>query len=508
MLDEKNLDRTDAMGRQFGEMKKQVLPPPALEKAVIEGVPYGKPVLTRVHVLRITKAVAAYVVGIALFLGMVLVLPSLWEGKSPVGTNPSQGTITSIEPYQPKPLSDLTLPTAHFYITRQGTPEEIGELFGQAHSPELSAWFPVIRIDSVDALQEFYDKADQVLSLDNEATASFSSAKASEYDKSYFKRNVLAIGYFNSSVQSYGYALTMYSKVRDTITFGVSDYGGLVDYAFAGNLMVVELARSEISGVKDFGAYLDQSKVETSVEDRKTVVEIEYGGIYRFSGVWAGKLTRELAELDYGKSEISNPKLYKPIELQTVNGSYTYLVTRNEVLHGDRSAKYAMSSTLKRILDHYPSVPVMDFVGTLGNLSRETEKLIAEFAEPTVEGMNSVVRLDSWEELREFLAATDEEFRMAENTAALDAFLASKIGELGKDFFDGYSLLVSGFDASSGSFSYYLTDVRITPDHALIMEVQQNVFLSYAPTMDVVRWSASIRIPTELLIDVEKYGCQ
>lgn len=95
MLDEKNMDRTDAMGRQFGEMKEQLLPPPALEKAVIKGVPYGKPVRTRVHVIRITKAVAAYVVGIALFLGMLVMLPGLFEGGDPIdpaGTNLSTST--------------------------------------------------------------------------------------------------------------------------------------------------------------------------------------------------------------------------------------------------------------------------------------------------------------------------------------------------------------------------------------------------------------------------------
>lgn len=115
MFDGKNIDRNDPVGRQFGEMKKQVLPPPALEKAVAAGVLYGKRVRTRVHVIRFTKAVAAYVVGIALFLGAILLLPQLLESSdpvTPVGTTPSVLT-------EPVPLSSLyegkTVVSANFY---------------------------------------------------------------------------------------------------------------------------------------------------------------------------------------------------------------------------------------------------------------------------------------------------------------------------------------------------------------------------------------------------------
>lgn len=121
MLDEKNLDRTDAMGRQFGEMKEQLLPPPALEKAVMEGVPYGKPVRTRVHVIRITKAVAVYVMGIALFLGVLVMLPKLFEGGEPIDPTPA-GTTPSV-PTEPVPLSSLydgkTVTSADFYYNME-----------------------------------------------------------------------------------------------------------------------------------------------------------------------------------------------------------------------------------------------------------------------------------------------------------------------------------------------------------------------------------------------------
>ncbi len=509
MLDEKNnhQNESDPMKEQFGELKKQVLPPPALEKAVIEGSPYGRRPSPLLHVRRISKAAAAYVLGIALLLGMLVMLPHLWEGNTPVGSDPVNTTTT--DPISPEPADGLTLPETHFYITRQASPEEIGELFGQRHSPDLSAWFPVITIDSPEALQAFYAKADKPLSLSlyAESTDSFSQAKVAEYDKTYFKTNVLVIGYFGSNNQGYSYALTMYSKVRDTITFGVSDYGGLVANALAGNLMVVELPRGEISGVKNFGAYLSQQSGDISVEARQTVAEIRYGGTYRFSGAYAAKLTKDLAALDYGESEIKNPEMYGPVQVETVNGSYTFLLQKGEVMHGDRSAKYGMSSILRPILDHCPNVPLKSFAGEV-YLTEETRSLIATFAEPTVEGMSSVIRLDSWEELKEFIATTDEEFRTAEDTAALDAYIATQIGEYGEDFFDGYSLLVGTFYASSGSFSYYLTDVRITADHRLIMDVCQNAYLSGAHTDDVVDWTVAVRVPTELLTDVVQYGRQ
>ena len=507
MLDEKNLDRTDAMGRQFGEMKEQVLPPPALEKAVIEGVPYGKPVRTRVHVIRITKAVAAYVVGIALFLGMLVMLPGLFDGKSPVGSDSEKGTSVLETPNEP--MREIAMPEASFYLTLQASPEEIGELFGQGYSPDLSRWFPVITIDSPEALQEFYAKADEMSLTHHYSSVASFPLKVAEYDKSFFKSNILAIGYFESNYQAgYSYALTMYSKVRDTITFGVIDYGELDRPVRSGNLMVVELPREDVSGVKSFGAYLSEWNTDVPVEDRNNVVEIQYGGIYRFSGAYAAKLTKDLAALDYGASEISNSEMYHGAKIQTANGAYTFLLTKNAVMHGDQSAKYAMSSILQSILDHCPKVLVEHYVSPLDTLSNTTEELIAGFAEPVVEGMNPVIRIDSWAELQEFVAATDEEFHTTEDSAALDAFMASKIGEYGEDYFDGYSLLVSTFWASSGSFSYYLTDVRITPENALVIDVCQKAFLHFAATCDMAPWSVVVRVPTELLANVVQYGGQ
>ena len=300
----------------------------------------------------------------------------------------------------------------------------------------------------------------------------------------------------------------MYSKARDTITFGVTNYGGLAEPALAGNLMVVEIPRLGNSGVTTFGAYLSGWNTDIPVEDRKTVVEIQYGGTYRFSGAYAAKLTKDLAALDYGESEIGNSEMYHSAKIQTANGAYTFLLTKNAVMHGDQSAKFAMSSILQSILDHCPKVLVEHYVSPLDTLSNTTEELIAGFAEPVVEGMNPVIRIDSWAELQEFVAATGEEFRTTEDSAALDAFMASKIGEYGEDYFDGYSLLVSTFWASSGSFSYYLTDVRITPDRALVIDVCQKAFLHFAATCDMAPWSVAVRVPTELLANVVQYGGQ
>lgn len=102
MFDDKNIDRNDVIGRQLDEIKKQVTPPPALEKAVMAGVPYGKRVGTATHVFRFAKAVTAYVVGIALFLGALFLLPGLWKektpvGSDPVGSDPVDGTTTKDE---------------------------------------------------------------------------------------------------------------------------------------------------------------------------------------------------------------------------------------------------------------------------------------------------------------------------------------------------------------------------------------------------------------------------
>ncbi len=107
MFDEKNIDRNDAIGQRFGEMKKQVLPPPALEKAVSAGVPYRTRVRTATHVKRFAKAVVTYVLCIALFLGALFLLPR-FLGGDPVPSDPVGGTPVGD---RPRPTPAVTTKT-------------------------------------------------------------------------------------------------------------------------------------------------------------------------------------------------------------------------------------------------------------------------------------------------------------------------------------------------------------------------------------------------------------
>lgn len=507
MFEQKNMDRNDAIGRQFKELKGQVLPPPALEKATAAGVPYGRRVRTRVHVLRFAKAVAAYVVGIALFLGAILLLPQFWEGNEPVGSDPAgnPAVTTPARTDEITPTDAPTLPEAHFYVTGTVSPEEIAALFGQGYSPELSRWFPVMRIDSTDALNRFCTEAGKILSLDDNAPASFASA-INEYDDAYFAENALAIGYFGRSAHSHGYSLAMYSKVGDRITFGVSDYSTLIAPVEAGNLMVVELPRADVEGVETFGGYLNKSNGGLSAADRQAVVEIRFGGTHIFNGSYARKLTEDLAALDYTEPQKTNLDIYSRAQIKTANGSYLFVVTKGEVYQGDLSAKYPMGSILKQIVDHYPTTIADDSAGEIYYLQEEEWDLLAGFAEPKVDGMKPVVRLDSWEELTAFVAAMDEEFRSAEDTSALDAFIASQIEKHGQDYFDGYSLLLTCFEAGSGSYNYYLTDVAIDAEGTLTMKIRMKTNLSETITDDVVCQAVSVRVPTDLLNEVSQYG--
>lgn len=108
MSERKNIDRADEMGRQLGEIQKQVLPPPALERAVIEDIPYGQRVRTATHIKRFAKAVAAYVVGVALFLGVVMLLPGLWEEKTPVGSDSVGSDPVGSDPVGSDPVDGTT----------------------------------------------------------------------------------------------------------------------------------------------------------------------------------------------------------------------------------------------------------------------------------------------------------------------------------------------------------------------------------------------------------------
>lgn len=148
MFDEKNNDRTDEIGQRFGEIKKQVTPPSELEKAVAAGVPYGKRVSTRVHVLRFSKAMAAYVVGIALLLGVLVLLPRLGEGGEPVVQTPAgdrpRPTPTMTTKAEPEPdlpaVAEIVWATHNFdpwFQRESAQPLSFGQLYYQLN-PHLA----------------------------------------------------------------------------------------------------------------------------------------------------------------------------------------------------------------------------------------------------------------------------------------------------------------------------------------------------------------------------------
>ena len=90
---ENEMDRSDALQGLLREIGDGMEPPAALVKAAKSGV-YISPAKAGNHVWKFAQAVVCYALGIALFLGAILWLPTLWEGSQPVaGTNaPSETT--------------------------------------------------------------------------------------------------------------------------------------------------------------------------------------------------------------------------------------------------------------------------------------------------------------------------------------------------------------------------------------------------------------------------------
>ena len=95
--DKKNLPENDPLKAQFDGIDKEVRASAELKQAAKTGVPLrtGKREGTAVHVRRFGKAVAAYALGILLFLGVVAVLPGLWE-SDPIGS-PGMNVTTTDE---------------------------------------------------------------------------------------------------------------------------------------------------------------------------------------------------------------------------------------------------------------------------------------------------------------------------------------------------------------------------------------------------------------------------
>ncbi len=98
----------DPLQGKFDGMDRELRAPAALKQAAKTGVPLrtGKREGTAVHVRRFGKAIVAYALGVMLFLGVIAVLPGLWESEpiSSPGTNVTttdalaDGTDSSVPP--------------------------------------------------------------------------------------------------------------------------------------------------------------------------------------------------------------------------------------------------------------------------------------------------------------------------------------------------------------------------------------------------------------------------
>lgn len=79
--DNRNFPENDPLKGKFDGIDKGVRAPADLKQAAKTGVPLRKngAVSTAVHVKRFGKAIAVYALGIMLFLGVVAILPGLWE---------------------------------------------------------------------------------------------------------------------------------------------------------------------------------------------------------------------------------------------------------------------------------------------------------------------------------------------------------------------------------------------------------------------------------------------
>ena len=89
MSEKNNLPKNDELREKFEGIDRMVSAPPKLVEAVKNGTPLpraGNRYTVGFHVRKFAKAAVLYVVGIALFLGFLLVLPGLFEGTPPVGS--------------------------------------------------------------------------------------------------------------------------------------------------------------------------------------------------------------------------------------------------------------------------------------------------------------------------------------------------------------------------------------------------------------------------------------
>lgn len=111
MFDEKDMDRTDALGQCFREIGGEMLPPTDLVKAAKAGVRLHRRVDTATHVRRFAGAVALYAACVALLLGTIFLLPRLFDTSRPANTGaPTTPLLTEPAPSVTTAHPDLTQP--------------------------------------------------------------------------------------------------------------------------------------------------------------------------------------------------------------------------------------------------------------------------------------------------------------------------------------------------------------------------------------------------------------
>lgn len=98
MLNEPKLNRNDSLGVLLRSAYSKMNPPPALEKAVISGIPYTPRANTAIHVRRFAKAIVSYALCIVLLIGGVYLASQLMGGIEPIFSSSSKATTTVSEP--------------------------------------------------------------------------------------------------------------------------------------------------------------------------------------------------------------------------------------------------------------------------------------------------------------------------------------------------------------------------------------------------------------------------
>ena len=99
MFDKKNHDQDDALRLRIERLGQKLEPSGELMQAAINGAPLrgnSNRYTAGYHVGKFAKAVIAYAVGIALFLGMIWLLPRLFDTQEPVGTQSDSTTTTAV----------------------------------------------------------------------------------------------------------------------------------------------------------------------------------------------------------------------------------------------------------------------------------------------------------------------------------------------------------------------------------------------------------------------------